>query len=431
MSPTNYKILGQTEASLQGVETLHYKTPTSASTLIRGLNITNASFQDDQYTISINPLNVFVATVSAASGHATNYSYDGITWFQGNSLNTTAGNVDGATAYGDGKFIRTNYAGLVSISTNGVTWTTPTSAPSFANVMYYGNNRFVMHSGSSGSNQIAYSLNGSTWTYATAPIAGSLAYGNGKFFLLNTTAVYTSTDAVTWTNSNTTNPPQYRLYGAPPIPSSFGYTFGNPNNAIFYGGGKFIGFASDQPAFYSSTGATFSNIVSYSSDGINWTSVANMPSSSLWGQASYGNGIFVAVGRNSSGQTIYAYSGDGINWTAGPGTPSYAHTNGSQVAFGNGKFVAIGGNGATSYSTDGINWTAGSGGNFSSYSSWMVNFSTTSNSNYILYNNTIPAYTTISLKCGYALQSSSSPASIQVTSKKGITTFTSFGAEIT
>jgi len=421
MSPTNYKILGQTElSSLQGVETLHYKTPTSASALIRGFNITNTSFQDDQYTISINPLNVFVATPTQAGGHTAGYSYDGITWFQGN-VNGIGNSVDLATAYGDGKFIRTNSTGYFNISTNGVTWTAPASFPNLANVMYYGNNRFAMHNGYSGSNTIAYSLNGSTWTYASAPISGSFAYGNGKFFLLNTTAVYTSTDAVTWTNSNTTNPPQYRLYGAPAYAAGFGGGFGNPNNAIFYGNGKFIGFNADQ--------SSSSNIVSYSSDGINWYT-STMPSSAQWGQASYGNGTFVAVGRSGS-NSVFAYSSDGINWSSG--SISITHYYAAQVTFGNGKFVAIGGYGDTCYSSDGINWTLGAGLPITNaqYSGWMVNFSNTSNLNYVLYNNTIPGNTTISLKCGYALQSSSSPVSIQVTSKKGTTTFTSFGAEIT
>jgi hypothetical protein len=53
-----------------------------------------------------------------------------------------------------------------------------------------------------------------------------------------------------------------------------------------------------------------SDVVAYSTDGINWTT-ATMPSSVEWKSIAYGDGKFVAVAH---GNARGAYSEDGINW---------------------------------------------------------------------------------------------------------------------
>jgi hypothetical protein len=137
-------------------------------------------------------------------------------------------------------------------------------------------------------------------------------------------------------------------------------------SGIAYGGGKFVAVGNNSE-------------IAYSTDGINWTAVANTAftktnlSGNLYGIAdiAYGGGKFVAVG----GGNQMAYSTDGINWTAIANTaflPSlnvlgYDATNILCVTYGNGKFVAGGWcsvsqdrdeHGAQmAYSTDGINWT--------------------------------------------------------------------------
>jgi hypothetical protein len=421
MSPTNYKIIGQTADSLQGVETLHYKTPTSGSALIRGLNITNTSFQDDQYTISINPKSIFIATPTGQNGNRCMYSFDGINWIQSSTLLTYPYNNFG-NIYLDDTFLQFSGLNQVSKSTDGINWSYVSTAFSGAagNMVAYGNKKILFVNSYGGA---AYSINnGTTWTVANLPnVYGTrsayyvnVIYANNKFIAWTdeyTPVIYTSTDAITWTQqtSFTTTPP-YNLGAGRGL-----YAYGAPQPDIVYGKGVYVGMGR----------VGIHNSAFYSTDGINW-STTTLPSTAQWGAVVYGNGMFVALGYG-----VAAYSYDGTIWQAGSPVGLYSYFG--DIAYGNGVFVGTGNNDVTCYSTDGINWSYGNGINFnnSSYLSWCVNFSTTSNSNYILYNNTIPAFTTISLKCGYALQSSSSPASIQVTSKKGITTFTSFGAEIT
>jgi hypothetical protein len=109
------------------------------------------------------------------------------------------------------------------------------------------------------------------------------------------------------------------------------------------------------------------NTIATSTDGINWTGRGATPFDSIVSDVAYGNGIWVAVGQNSSVTTTIATSTDGITWTSRTGTTIF--NNGWGVVFGNNQFVAVGG-GANTFATspDGINWT-GRGGStiFSSH----------------------------------------------------------------
>jgi hypothetical protein len=422
MSPTNYKMLGQSTPAA-GVETIHYEVPSSSTnTLVRGINITNTSSSADQYTIAINPLNLFIATPTSANQGSVGYSKDGVTWFTSLNQLAASNSLMLAPVYGNGKFMTTaNGANQLYTSTNGINWTAAgvTTAGYSAGNFIYGNNVFVMW----GSTGFAYSLNsGATWTSASLPggfIASWMVYGNGKFIVGSNGSsgkVYTSTTIpATWVDSNTTNPTPNSFVGG----NNINVAFGAPNTPIFYGGGKFLGFISGT-----------SNVIVYSTDGINWTSAANLPTSTTWYGVTYGNGKFVAIGYEAT-----AYSTDGISWTAGSMSALVDdQRRWKTITYGNGKFVAAGDYAYTSYSTDGINWT--SNGSFATtwwpyYLTYQIIFPQVSNLNYISYNNTIQPNTTISLKAGYTLQSSSSTSGkITVGSTNGNLTFTSFGAEI-
>ena len=133
------------------------------------------------------------------------------------------------------------------------------------------------------------------------------------------------------------------------VEKNFKWTQGNmPSSqtwySVCYGNGKYVAVGN-------------SNIMAYSTDGINWTE-GNMPSSQRWSSVCYGNNKFVAIASNNS--NIMAYSTDGINWTQGNLPDSHQWQS---VCYGNGKFVAVVGNGEPSpnmaYSTDGISWTEG------------------------------------------------------------------------
>ena len=116
--------------------------------------------------------------------------------------------------------------------------------------------------------------------------------------------------------------------------------------SICYGIGKFVAVANE------------SNILAYSSDGINWTEGTISSTSREWYSVCYGNGKFVTVAYESN---YFAYSTDGITWTES--TISETSRNWSSVCYGNGKFVVISGGDYNSnyfaYSTDGITWTEG------------------------------------------------------------------------
>lgn len=125
-------------------------------------------------------------------------------------------------------------------------------------------------------------------------------------------------------------------------------------------------------------------MASYSTDGINWTSLpAGDDTGIKFGNAdgansvAYGGGKWVVVGDRGKA----SYSTDGINWTSlpagdntgikfGTGIDSVA----SAVTYGNGMWVVVGSPGKASYSTDGINWTAIENTGINLFSGWAVTY---------------------------------------------------------
>lgn len=126
---------------------------------------------------------------------------------------------------------------------------------------------------------------------------------------------------------------------------------------IAYGNGVFVYAVAD-----SSTG----NQVVYYTTGtpsIAWTATAALPTVQYWTSIAYGNGVFVAVGSGTAGgSNIAATSPTGVTWTSRTLPASLSWVS---VTFANGHFVAIGqtygGSPATTdavaTSTDGITWT--------------------------------------------------------------------------
>jgi len=117
--------------------------------------------------------------------------------------------------------------------------------------------------------------------------------------------------------------------------------------SVTYGNGLFVAVSKTSSGDQAMT----------SPDGINWTT-RTTPGSNDWRYVTYGNGMFVAVAADGTGDQSM-YSPDGINWKSG-NTPSVSQFWRS-VAYGDGKFVATAITGtATSRvmtSSDGINWT--------------------------------------------------------------------------
>jgi predicted RecA/RadA family phage recombinase len=95
------------------------------------------------------------------------------------------------------------------------------------------------------------------------------------------------------------------------------------------------------------------NICTNAQVGIDWT-IRTSASDNSWRSVTYGNGLFVAVSSDGSGDRVMT-SPDGINWTS---QTSAADKSWQSVTYGNGLFVAVGSYGGVMTSPNGINWTS-------------------------------------------------------------------------
>ena len=416
---TNYKILGQS-APNAGTETNLYQVPSSNSTMVKSINITNRSATSDTYSISIlddvsivdSPLFVAVRHSFGSNGAAT--STDGITWTTGTL--PSSGSWKSVT-YGNNTFFAVgNGTTTAATSTNGLTWTTRTMPASAQwRSVTFANNTFVAVA--SGSTTAATSTNGITWTLRTLPGShswNSVTYGNNTFVAVATQFqeydpyAATSTDGITWTAR--TLPGEFRAW-----------------KSVTYGNNTFVAVPMGNTSSYGPTTTAAS-----STDGITWTT-RTLSSSAYWSSVTYGNNTFVAVAAylaSYASSSTAATSTDGITWTTRT-LPSNA--NWYSVTYGNDRFVAVS-NYSTkaASSTNGITWTLGVllnfEGQWQSVTSGSVPSSpTTQNKDYIAYNNTVAGNSTVSIKAGYTIPQN---GGIRITSTNGTSTFSSFGAEI-
>jgi len=121
----------------------------------------------------------------------------------------------------------------------------------------------------------------------------------------------------------------------------------------YWDGAKWYGITYFVPYNGIVVGASGSNTLNFSADGINWTGLGNSIFSTQGHKSAYNGSMWVAAGR---GTNALAYSTDGINWT-GRGTPGGALL--FDVSWNGSIFIAAGG--STDYvvtSTDGITWSA-------------------------------------------------------------------------
>lgn len=232
-------------------------------------------------------------------------------------------------AYGGGKFVAVGRENA-AYSADGASWSSSSSAAS-KNLMHiaYGGGKFVAV-GLSG--QAAYTTDGISWTAVTLPQnmqCGGIAYGAGKFVAIenksgSNLAAY-SADGVSWTVTT--------------LSTSSGT---GSWQGICYGGGKFVVVGTN-------------GRVSYSTDGVAWTSASPLPTSSAWRCVAYGNGIFVAT--SSTGEAVR--SADGVDWSSAVATPAAVDL--LSIAYGDGKFIAAGYAGSAGgavQSADGATWEA-------------------------------------------------------------------------
>lgn len=228
----------------------------------------------------------------------------------------------------DWNIFNPNTNGHIATSIDGTNWTILALGEiSGLSAVAYGNNTFV----AVGDNGYTLaSMYGGEWktTRETAYINGSssylyfndIAFGNGKFVAVSSSAISTSTYGNLWsTKQVSSNENRYITW--------YGITYGN---------GKFIALGNN-------------NYMTSSPDGDTWTTPkqvgTNMPNKAVV----YGNNKFIAVGNLG----YIAYSIDGNTWA----TPKQVGTNTwYDVIYSNGKFIAVGSSYVTT-SADGITWT--------------------------------------------------------------------------
>jgi hypothetical protein len=132
---------------------------------------------------------------------------------------------------------------------------------------------------------------------------------------------------------------------------------GGSINSIVWGKDKFVAVGGTSE-YVGSTLVRRTSTIAYSSDGVTWTAVKNIPFDRVIVSNIYWyNDCFIAWGRDYSSQNhnrVSAYSCDGITWTSANNyLPFY------NIAYGNNMFVAVGDFvEGTTYSSDGITWVS-------------------------------------------------------------------------
>ncbi len=252
--------------------------------------------------------------------------------------------------YVNGKYIAVGEKGTLISSTDGASWTKTNLKTNFDRLggVAYGGGKYVLVGYVDYITANIYtSTDAVTWSEpVTIPHIWlhDVAYGAGKFVAVGSNEqVLTSTDGVSWTAHTVTYPA-----GKKTIMQSIVYSDIK---------GKFVAVGTR-----SDTGQTYRGNILISTDGINWTVTYSDPYYSLW-DITYGNGSFVAVGgHNDSSPYLLATSSDGENWTKPVASPSYAAL--FSVEFDGNRFIAAGrthpsttGTAFTAISTDAVSWT--------------------------------------------------------------------------
>jgi hypothetical protein len=236
-----------------------------------------------EYATYGNNLYVLVGASTGSIGSSNSVIFtspDGAAWTS-RSHTPVAGSMKCVT-FGNGRFVGvgvgTNNAAITNAwtSTDGLTWTRNTGLPSGVwSSVKFGNGVFV----AVGTNVVARSTDGITWTTGTIPTGTykELAFGNGIFVAVTGSAHASSTDGLTWTT---------RAIPVGTNASFAGVVFGDGLFVVYHGAGN------------------SNNMIS--TDGINWNyKIFTLTSTSSLRTHGYGNGMFIfgspsGAGVNSS-----------------------------------------------------------------------------------------------------------------------------------
>ena len=304
-----------------------------------------------------------------------------------NALTPTQFDISGGNISNLGTITTSNIVGnaTASNSLGGITLSNGTTTT--ANMLFSSYMRsslpidtFVVGVGE-GTNSIAYSSNGLSWTGAGTSIFSIRGHGvawNGTRWVAvgeGTNTLATSTNGTSWTGSGTT---MFDAFGSDvawngslwvAVGLGATHTIATSTDGINWTGrGKTAlttaGYGvAWNGSFWVAIGDGIDTFVT-STDGITWTGRGFSPFSVVGYGVAWNGSLWVAVGE---GTHSIATSTDGINWTGRTGQTIFS-TRGRKVAWNGSLWVAVGeGTNTIAYSTDGITWTGVGTSEFSSY----------------------------------------------------------------
>lgn len=236
---------------------------------------------------------VYVAIGSDTQNGYITRSTDGTNWTSPLKIANTSLS---AICFGYGKFLVSKAGGYVITSTDGINWTTAQSMKIETEGFTYGNGRFVACGSITtgiGSEGYATSINGTDWNVTTNTDNWyDVAYGNNIFFVIGKSAYLVLTNEGKFESKKGVN--------------------SNTWNDLAYGDGKFVSVGN---------AGAIGKYEPYSSGLPRYVSVGT----NNW-QAVIYNNKFIACGSN-----YITYSSDGVNWT----TPEkIKDISGNEISFG-------------------------------------------------------------------------------------------------
>lgn len=328
----------------------------------------------------------FCTDTSDTSLNKSYYSTDGVNWILGTTAFSRSAGSNGSNdlIVFNGKFIRAFYnvstgASNIWTSSDGSVWT---NTQNISGAIITG---FIVSPGmvvAFGNSSMVYTTtDGTTWTSQTYGVTGQNlvagAWDGSRFVLcsVTTNAYRTSTDGVTWSAGGTIS----GLIAA----NSRG------DIAVAFNGDTYVHAAYTVVKISGSTVTTCVNgqlsatsqysrtivrggnrIVYVNSTGVYLIDLTSLDHKTRLGISGsfnaviYGNGRFVAVGTN-----IVAYSDDGVNWSSVALTGSHI-----SVGYGNGLWMIMTANSSNYFtSTDTANWTPRALG-YTPNANWVMQF---------------------------------------------------------
>lgn len=300
-------------------------------------------------------------------------STDGISWSQDQPLPLTFGRLKSATFFRGRYYVGTDFGGanVYFVSDDALTWRAVAGPEALRTPVWAGNATSLLAVGDDGT--ACRTDDGSAWSqFGGIPNATSVAYGKGRYIALGFMSSFTSEDGVAWRSLVPNLGTGRVVFGDGQFVVSAD-TSGQADlstDGVHWARETVAGGANFTPAaagshVYFLTGQTavaygdghyvmVGSGIQTSTDGNTWTTAASAPSGIYYAVA-YGDGTFVAAGVIGSANTqMIAISSDGgASWTEVPAPAGIQDV--TALGFIDGEFLAATDNGLA-YSADGRTW---------------------------------------------------------------------------